>query len=63
MKQTLAFLLGFALLLLSSCSQMQTESRALTANEIEMVNQAFEPLLPARQGDPISETGPDVDWI
>lgn len=63
MKKTLALIIGFILIVLSGCSQAQTESRALSAEEIQAVNQALETMLPASEGDVISSTGPDGEFV
>lgn len=63
MKRTFACILGLALILLSSCSQTKTESRALTVQEIETANEAFETMLPAHEGEVVSATDSESDWI
>lgn len=63
MKKTLALIFGFALIILSACSPPQTESRALSKEEIQAVNKAFETMLPASEGAVISATGPDGEFV
>lgn len=63
MKKILALIIGFVLIVLSGCSQSQTESRALSEEEIQVANKAFETMLPASEGDVISATGPDGEFV
>jgi hypothetical protein len=51
MKKVFVIMLGLMLIISSGCSQPQTESRSLSEKEIQTVNEAFEPLLPANKGD------------
>jgi len=51
MKKVFAIMIGLMLIVSSGCSQPQTESRPLSEKEIQTVNEAFEPLLPANKGD------------
>lgn len=51
MKKVFVIMIGLMLIVLTGCSQQQTESRSLSEKEIQTVNEAFEPLLPANKGD------------
>lgn len=51
MKKVFVIMIGLMLIVLTGCSQPQTESRSLSEKEVQTVNEAFEPLLPANKGD------------
>jgi len=62
MKRVFAIMMGLMLIVSSGCSQPQTESRPLSEKEIQTVNEAFEPLLPANEGDMLVMTSSEGEF-
>lgn len=63
MKKVFVIMIGLMLIISSSCSQPQAESRSLSEKEIQTVNEAFEPLLPANKGDMNVITSSEGEFI